>query len=91
MAEGISSFSIQIDEDGKSSTENNGGNGFPINDIIFPIIVPPRMGPPASCDRGDNTGDINNNTLNVLTAVSTYCRSPVCCHCKLTLNPVGPR
>ena len=35
-SQGISSFSVEISEGGKSTMETNGGPGFPLHDLVVP-------------------------------------------------------
>lgn len=41
LEQGISSFSVEISENGISSMETNGGGGFPVDDRSFPIVATP--------------------------------------------------
>ena len=76
ISQGASHLVFEIEDNGKTVMETNGGGGFPVNTLLFPAIRDGSLGkPPWTCRTSDALNPpqpgIVNQTLHVKAAVSS--------------------
>ena len=75
ISQGASSLVFEIEDNGETVRETNGGDGFPVNTVLFPAVRDGSTGaPPWTCQTTEVVDparpNIINQTLHVKAAVS---------------------